>query len=408
MASFIRTTHFQDFGERSVLRGAVLIYLAAAAIYTVLRYLMEVRLGGHVWTTGDWLISYRAGFIRRGLTGSITYGLTDLTGIPALYVAAATQILIFAALIATVFFMLRHIKMTVPVAILAMSPVFLLMPFFILKLAMTKEMIGFLAVALVGLTAFTRHRWPLWVGVVVFAASGFAHEINAFLAPDLLTLLLGLTIAGVIPRRQAALAAGVVGVSAGAAILSSMLFSGQGMGDAVCKVMLSYGGITDFCEHNGPTVWLDRDMAYGVHFTWVENVVKGVWPWFILGFVLSMAPFVLFQVTGDVSGRQTRFALLAAVIGILAYSPLFVIASDWGRWIQMHVFCLTIMTFVSLRLGLLRERFENLNPVFLAIGLVWAMPDYGEPLTAGFLQKLGSLVGHAERFFGGKSDEPDA
>ena len=408
MASFIRTTHFQGYGERSVLRGAVLIYLAAAAIYTVLRYLMEVRLGGHVWTTGDWLISYRAGFIRRGLTGSMTYGLTDLTGIPALYVAATTQILIFAALIVAVFFMLGHIKMTVPVAILAMSPVFLLMPFFILKLAMTKEMIGFLAVALVGLTAFTRHRWPFWVGITVFAAAGFAHEINAFLAPDLLALLFILALAGVIPRKQAMLAAVVIGVLAGAAILSAMLFSGQGMGDAVCKVMLSYGGITDFCEHNGPTVWLDRDMAYGMHFTWVENVVKGVWPWFILGFVLSMAPFALFRVMGDDSGRQTRLALLAAVAGILAFSPLFVIASDWGRWIQMHVFCLTIMTFVSLRLCLLRERIENLSPAFLAFSLIWAMPDYGEPLTAGFMQKIGSLVGHAERFFGGKSDEPDA
>lgn len=408
MASFIRMTHFQNYGERSVLRGAVLIYLAAAAIYTVLRYLMEVRLGGQVWTTGDWLISYRAGFIRRGLTGSITYGLTDLTGIPALYVAAATQILIFAALIAAVFFMLRHIKMTVPVAILAFSPVFLLMPFFFVKLAMTKEMIGFLAVALVGLTAFTRHRWPLWVGLVVFAAAGFAHEINAFLAPDLLALLFIMALAGVLPRRHAVLAACVVGVSAGAAILSAMLFSGQGMGDAVCKVMLSYGGIADFCEHNGPTVWLDRDMAYGIHFTWVENVLKGVWPWFILGFVLSMAPFALFKVTGDDSGRQTRFALLAAVIGIVAYSPLFVLASDWGRWIQMHVFCLTIMTFVSLRLGLLKERFENLSPAFLVISLAWAMPDYGEPLTAGFLQKAVSLVGHAEQFLGGKLDEPDA
>ena len=408
MTSFIRTTHFQDFCERPVLRGAVQIYLAVASVYTVLRYLMQVRLGGQVWTTGDWLISYRAGFIRRGLTGSITYGLTDLTGIPALYVAAATQILIFAALIAAVLFMIRHIKMSVPVAILAMSPVFLLMPFFILKLAMTKEMIGFLAVALVGITAFTRRRWPFWVGILMFAAAGFAHEINAFLAPDLLALLLVLTLAGVIPRRQAVLAAGIIGVMAGAAILGAMVFSGQGLGDAVCKVMLSYGGITDFCGDNGPTVWLDRDMAYGMHFTWVENVVKGVWPWFTLGFVLSVAPFALFRVTGDASGRKTRLALLAAVAGILAFTPLFVVASDWGRWIQMHVFCLTIVTFVSLRLGLLTERFENLSPAFLAIGLVWAMPDYGEPLNAGFLQKAVSLVEHAELFLGDKSDEPDA
>jgi hypothetical protein len=401
MAYLIRTMHFDDYNERSVLRSAVLIYLAVAAVYTVFRYLLEIADGGQVWTTADWLISYRAGFVRRGLTGSITYGLSDLTGIKALYVAAATQILVYAALLAAVLYMLRHLKVTVPVAILAISPVFLLMPFYFLKLAMIKEMIGFLAVALVGLAAFTERRWPFWAGIAVFAASGFAHEINAFMAPDLLALLFVLALAQVITRKQAQLAAAIVVVAAGAAILTAMLYNGAGMGDAVCKVMLSYGGRPEFCGHQGPTVWLDRDMAYGMHFTWVENVLTGVWPWFILGFVLSMAPFVLFRVVGDASGRQTRLALLAALAGILAFLPLFVIASDWGRWIAMHVFCLTILTFVALRLGLLEERVKNLSPVFLAFGLVWAMPDFGEPLTAGVLQKAISLVAHAERFLGG-------
>ena len=142
-------------------------------------------------------------------------------------------------------------------------------------------------------------------------------------------------------------------------------------------------------------------MAYGMHFTWVENVLTGVWPWFILGFALSMAPFALFRVTGDVGGRKTRLALLAAFAGLLVFSPLFVIASDWGRWIAMHVFCLTILTFVALRLGLLEERIKNLSPVFLAFALVWAMPDFGEPLTAGVLQKAVSLAAHATRFLGG-------
>ena len=401
MVSFIRAINFQGYCEKSVLRSAVLVYLALAAIYTVLRYLREIAGGGHVWITGDWLISYRAGFVRRGLTGSMTYGLTDLTGIPALYVAAAMQILVYLALLVAVLFILRRLKMTVPVAILAMSPVFFLMPFFILKLAMTKEMIGFLAIALVGTAAFTTHRWPFWAGIAVFAAAGFAHEINAFMALDLLALLLLLVWAGVIRRGQAMLAGSIAIVAAGAAILTSMLYNGNGMGTAICKVMLSYGGRAEFCGQQGPTVWLDRDMAYGMHFTWVENVLTGVWPWFILGFVLSMAPFALFRVTGDADGRKTRLALLAAFVGILAFSPLFVIASDWGRWIAMHVFCLTILTFVALRLGLLEERIKNLSPAFLAFALVWAMPDYGEPLTAGVLQKAVSLAAHATRFLGG-------
>ena len=401
MFSFIRPLNFQGYDEKSILRSAVLAYLGLAAVYIFLQYLREIADGGQVWTMGDWLISYRAGFVRRGLTGSMTYGLTDFTGIPALYVAAAMQMMVYLALLATVLFILRRLNITVAVAILAISPVFMLMPFFFPKLAMIKEMIGFLAMALLGTAAFTTRRWPFWVGIAVFAAAGFAHEINAFMAPDLLALLLLLAWAGVIRRGQAMLAAGIAIVAAGAAVLTSMLYNGNGLGTAICKVMLSYGGRPEFCGDQGPTEWLERDMAYGMHFTWVENVLTGVWPWFILGFALSMAPFALFRVTGDVGGRKTRLALLAAFAGLLVFSPLFVIASDWGRWIAMHVFCLTILTFVALRLGLLEERIKNLSPAFLAFALVWAMPDFGEPLTAGVLQKAVSLAGHVTRFLGG-------
>ena len=401
MAPQFNGTSSIRYGERSVLRGVVFVYLAVASLYAVYCYLLEINDGGQVWTTGDWLISYRAGFVRRGLTGSITYGLSDLTGINALYVAAATQISVYAALLATVFFILSRSKITIPVALLAMSPVFLLMPFFFMKLAMIKEMIGFLAVALVGVTAFTPYRWPFWAGITVFAASGFAHEINAFLAPNLLMLIYLLFRMQLLPRRQAVWASVVIIVSSAAAILTSMIYSGNGMGDAICRVMLSYGGRPEFCGEQGPTAWLDRDMAYGMKFTWQENVATGVWPWFVLGFVLSMAPFLLFRVTQDKTGRLTRLAFLAACLGLLTFAPLFVIASDWGRWIAMHVFCLTILTFVALRLGLLEERFENLPPAFLVFAFVWAMPDFGEPLTMGNFQKALTVVDRVKGLLSG-------
>jgi hypothetical protein len=398
MASTFREIHLGDSFERPALRVSVLLFLALAAAYTAFRYFLEITHGGQVWTTGGWLVSYRAGFVRRGLTGSLTFGISDLTGLNAIYVAAAMQFAIYAAMVASVLFILSRVKMTTAVALLAISPVFLLMPFYFVKLAMIQEMVGFLAISLVATSAFTNRRWPFWAGIGIFGLSGFAHEINAFLAPILLVLVLILAWKDVISRRQALIGSAIAVVAAGAAILTSVIFNGNGMGNDICQVILSYGGRAEYCGPDGPTVWLDRDVAYGMHYTWVANVESGVWPWFILGFILAMAPFLLFRVANDTTGRQTILVFLLACVGILVFSPMFVIATDWGRWISMHVFGLTILTFVSLRLGLLEERFPHLHPVILTFGLVWALPDFGEPMSGGMLRKAMTVGSRAEQF----------
>ena len=117
------------------------------------------------------------------------------------------------------------------------------------------------------ITACTPQKWPLWAGTGGFAAAAIAHKINAVFASDLLALLLVLALTGVIPRSRARFAAATALVSAGAAIVTSMLDSGCGLGDAVCQVILSYGGWVEFCGKSGPTVWPNRDMAYGINVT---------------------------------------------------------------------------------------------------------------------------------------------
>lgn len=385
-------------GWRLALPAGVRIWYAVTSAYVLMRYLLELRHGGHVWITGDWLLNWRAGFMRRGLTGSLTYTLSDLTGIDPLWIVAAMQVAFFVALAVAVLFMLKRVAITVPVALLILSPAFI-MPFFVVKQAMSKEMVGFLALALLALRAFGLRPWVTWAAVAVFAFAGFAHETNAFLMPAALALLAVLVAGGAMPRAEARNAGLALVAIAAVVILTAMIWNGAGLSQAVCEVMLSYGGQKAFCGTWGPTIWLDRDMAYGMTFTWDVNVVSGVWPWFVLGFVLSMLPFALFRLTGDTAGRRSLWLLAAAALGILVFAPLFVIASDWGRWIAMHTTALTFMVLAGLRLGLVEPRPGVTSPIWLLYGAVWAMPDYGEPLTAGLFQKAFSAVAHAQRVF---------
>jgi hypothetical protein len=38
----------------------------------IVQYAAQVSAGGHPWKTGDWLINYSDGLIRRGLSGSLS------------------------------------------------------------------------------------------------------------------------------------------------------------------------------------------------------------------------------------------------------------------------------------------------------------------------------------------------
>jgi len=58
--------------------GLILIYVFVKVEY---RYFSQVQDGGHPWQTGDWLINYQSGFVRRGLIGELFFMLSRLTGL---------------------------------------------------------------------------------------------------------------------------------------------------------------------------------------------------------------------------------------------------------------------------------------------------------------------------------------
>src|SRR5690606_21036483 len=121
---------------------------------------------------------------------------------------------------------------------------------------------------------------------------------------------------GVLTMREAVIAAALVVTSAAATIVLAMVFNGAGLSQAVCDAVLRRGGAEMFCGHQGAFVWLDRDMAYGASFTWQANVASGIWPWFVVGYMLAMLPFGFFRVADDPTGRRTAWALAAVLFGV--------------------------------------------------------------------------------------------
>ena len=110
--------------------------------YFCFRYAIEIANGGNGWKTGDWLINYSAGPVRRGLTGTIFLGISEL-GIPLLWLTYAAQVAIYAVIFALVLKLYKHTERSIFWLLILFSPAFLLFSFYDIQGGFRKEIIVF-------------------------------------------------------------------------------------------------------------------------------------------------------------------------------------------------------------------------------------------------------------------------
>ena len=154
---------YQDYSSsstRSYFRLAVFLFFTLVALAVAARHAMVVLSGRHYWTLGDWQINYGAGFVRRGITGSATFLVSDVTGLSLNLAAGAMQILLYFSVAALTLFLFSKLRWSGPVLMLLFSPVFLLMPFYYMHMSMSKELIGFLGLGLMA-SAVSGRNWLL-------------------------------------------------------------------------------------------------------------------------------------------------------------------------------------------------------------------------------------------------------
>ncbi len=79
------------------LQRLTLAFVAIVAVGAVFRLVRVNSLGGNFWITGDWLIRYADGYVRRGLLGELAWYLALPPGVDLLWAVTALQVMSFTA-----------------------------------------------------------------------------------------------------------------------------------------------------------------------------------------------------------------------------------------------------------------------------------------------------------------------
>ncbi len=113
-----------------VLNYLPVFLLIGGYLFVFAHYFNEIYSGGDPWKSGDWLINYQGGFVRRGALGELLLKLSDLTKFDLLWLLFAFQVLVYVLVLFFTSRIYLVIDRNKEWAVVFLSPAFLMFPFY--------------------------------------------------------------------------------------------------------------------------------------------------------------------------------------------------------------------------------------------------------------------------------------
>jgi len=375
----------QDRAATAAYRIAVLAVLAYCALQVSLHIALAILPEGSNWQQGDWLINSRLVPVRRGLFGSGLIDLSDLTGVGLLNLTIGLQLVLMVLLLGLLAVLFLPVQDRLAHLLLLGSPGFV--PLFWgndPNGALRKEMVAFLALALMVLALRRRSLLLHGVSAALLALSFYGNEFCVLFAP----LFIGATAVSTWQAERARawlVACGFVAVAAGHALATAWLHARAAQPALICAPLLERGLAPYMCQ--GAIAYLGEGGA--ANAAQVRGYIASTG---LLRLIPATALLVLAAPAYVVAlcDRPGRLALccLAAALPFVALYP---VAVDWGRWISIQLFAAVVVILVGLDCGALRltrAPLPALAALLLAIGL-FVSPDHAlRSIRSGVVPEL--------------------
>ncbi len=319
-------------------RAWLLALFAVISAYLFLVVGVQRLAASSAWITGDWLINYSDGFVRRGLIGEIGRQLHYSAAIDPVWVVVICKAFCYSTMCASLLLLGARRKIGLIEIAILLSPA--LLPFEINDpLGSGRKEIVLLALFTLYVVAGEflprgakppQQQWRFWYLLVTLPVLTLIHEGLFFFFPF---FLLYAWIKDD-DLRSEAFAFGVpYVVSAVAVSLSWMFRGGIGIAAAMCSSLTAMAVSSDVC--GGATAALER---YDVH------VGGGDIQRYLLLAILTFGP-LLWYGTQAIRPSNRRRSLVGMCLATLATAPLYVMSEDWGRWLHVTAVLVLVIVF---------------------------------------------------------------
>lgn len=321
--------------------------------------------GGGGWVTGDWLINYSAGFIRRGLTGEIIFFISPM-GESAVTIVSITQFILIATIQVSALILFLQTPRTPIWLMIVFSPAAGLFGFLNPDAFMRKEIIPIAAIALMAIIFRAKLTpWFYTIPLLLLALGSFSHETSNFAVPAFLYLIF-------LEFKRHRFDSKTFGILVSLVVIPAALGLGltvfsPGTSDQVTELCSFFTDrdLDQMCA--GPLTYLDDSLIDGMNqvSAWFPNYLT-----YIPAIVLAALPIALLR------PNRSIWVLLLVTYAFLI--PLFLSGIDYGRWIFLAT---SLITFVLLATSSQIQRGSVDVPLYAAILFIvlWLMPYTANP-----------------------------
>lgn len=320
----------------------LLLMVAGSLIYVVYQLYIDFSIGGNSWKQGDWLINELSGPIRRGLFGSALLHISDLSGLNPLLILILFQ----ATAVVSIFSVVTAaaIKLNTPdkLLLLILSPGFLILFWFNdSQGSVRKELLVYLAFLPLVLAAM-RGRCTLLsysLSITAFGIAVLAHEGTVFFLPFLWAALWLVKPEGasMLSRVAIIITPGLFALGGG---LYAALHTHVPDPGVICAEVLQRGlsptvcdGAIAYVENTPEEAVMNPGRLLSIHFRS-----------FLLIYAACLLSFRLLVQDGE---NQDGWFVAAVASGI-AFLPLYLLAGDYGRWLNYHISSITFLALIFL------------------------------------------------------------
>jgi hypothetical protein len=360
----------------------------------VIYYYFElIKYGFNSYKTGDWLINYYSGFVRRGLIGTFFLGISKLFN----FFSSDLKWFIFFfqnIIYFFIFFLIQKIyllnKPSLGTLILLFSPAYILFPYYDFLGGYRKEIFFFLAFAILAYVyaAGLRSKKLIWLSFFIFLAGILSHETGIFILPFFLFLIFKMELVNILKRKEVIFFSILFIFSSIFVLLFSFLSAlnyDQNIliSKNICTSLISIGFDKSICQ--GAISFLQRSFAEVLKES-LGSVTTALRLYSVL-LILSIFPLFILDWFSSLKNK------LLILFSFIVISPLFLIGLDWGRWIHMYIyFVFTIILSDSVYKNLVIKKIHTL--VIMGYLTLWSMPHCcTDKIGNGIFLKQVSIVG---------------